>query len=221
MRIVRLHVSDVTTPESHPIPNTVISNYAYLVCAPNGVLLFDTGLGPPHEGLDAHYRPRRFGLPALLSDVGVSVEDVGVIVNCHLHFDHCGGNQLFPNARVIVQRAELDEARQPGYTVAEWFDFKGAQLEVVDGEHFIWDGVRVVPSPGHTRGHQSLVIDTPEGCVILAGQVAESVTGFKVGIDEWDLDLQEAGRMSIARLKAMAPRRVLFAHDATEWVPGS
>ena len=53
VNIVRLHVSDVVTPDSHPLPNTVISNYVYLVSTASGVLLFDTGLGPPHDELDA------------------------------------------------------------------------------------------------------------------------------------------------------------------------
>lgn len=216
-----MHVSDVTTPASHPIPNTLISNYAYVVDSPSGVLLFDTGFGPPHDYIDAAFRPGRLDLPSLLRNAGVQPGDIEVIVNCHLHFDHCGGNQSFPQARIVVQRAELEAARGPMYTVREWVDFEGARFEVVEGEHSIWEDVRVVPTPGHTRGHQSLVLDTAEGRVILAGQAAESAAGFQKGIDSWDVDLKELGAASVATLKGLKPRRVLFAHDDAEWGPGA
>ena len=188
----------------------MISNYAYLVSTESGVLLFDTGLGPLHDELDAIYRPTRHDLPLLLSEQGVSVRDIDVIVNCHLHFDHCGGNHLFPHARIVVQRTELEEAGTPGYTVREWFDFEGAQLEIVDGEHAIWPEARVVPTPSHTMGHQSLVLVIPEGVVILAGQAAEAPAGFEEGTGGWDPERQELGAASIEGLKAMSPTRVLF-----------
>ncbi|NKB70504.1 MAG: MBL fold metallo-hydrolase [Candidatus Latescibacteria bacterium] len=221
MEIVRLHVSSVVTPDSHPTPNTVISNYAYLVKADSGVLLFDTGLGPPHDGLDAVYRPTRFDVPALLAEQNVAVGGIDVVVNCHLHFDHCGGNHLFPHAPILVQRTELAQARTPGYTVDGWFDYQGARLEEVDSEHAIWPDVRIVSTPGHTLGHQSLLLDSPQGVVILAGQAAESAAGFEEGRGSWEPEQQQIGTASIERLKALAPSRVLFAHDRDEWGPGA
>lgn len=212
-------MSDVLTPESHPQPNTNISNYAYVVISDNGVLLFDTGLGPPHDWIDIHYRPKRHDLVALLAQQGVSVGEIDVVVNCHLHFDHCGGNHLFTGARFVVQRTELEEARNPDYTVSEWFDFEGARFEIADGEHEIWPGARVFPTPGHTMGHQSLILDGREGLVILAGQAAECPDGFEEGVGSWDPDLQHIGAASIARMKALSPARVLFAHDPSEWRP--
>lgn len=220
LRIVRLHLSDVTTPASHPLPNTLIPIYAYIVHSPSGVLLFDSGVGPPHDVIDALYRPRRSPLLDLLARAGVAIRDVDVVVNSHLHFDHCGGNQLFPHARIIVQRVELEVARTSMYTVREWVDFEGARLDIIDGEHSIWDDARVVPTPGHTRGHQSLVLETPEGRVILAGQAAETAAGFEEGTGGWSLELAELGAASVAKLKAFSPSRVLFAHDEIEWGPG-
>jgi hypothetical protein len=63
----------------------------YLVVHPEGTLLFDTGMGGD-PGVDQHYRPRRTGLELALSTVDVSVDDIDLVANCHLHFDHCGGN---------------------------------------------------------------------------------------------------------------------------------
>ncbi|MDQ7829888.1 MAG: MBL fold metallo-hydrolase [Armatimonadota bacterium] len=220
MRIARLHVLDILTPSWHPRPNTLVSNYAYLVISSAGVLLFDTGLGPPHSWIDDHCRPKRYDLVALLREKGVLVSDVDVVVNCHLHFDHCGGNHLFKGARFVVQRTELEEARTPNYTVREWFDFTGARFEIADGEHEIWAGATVFPTPGHTMGHQSLILDSPKGIVVLAGQAAESPEGFEEGTGSWEPDRQDIGAASIARLKAMSPTRVMFAHDASEWRRG-
>ena len=90
-------------------------------------------------------------------------------------------------------------------------------MDVVDGEHDIWPAARVVPTPGHTMDHQSLVLLTPEGAVILAGQAAESAAGFDEGTGDWGPDRQELRATSIARLKAVSPTRVLFAHDECEW----
>lgn len=221
MRIVRLHLSDVTTPSSHPQPNTLIPIYAYIVQSASGVLLFDTGVGPPHHVIDALYSPRRSSLPDLLAQAGVAILDVEVVVNCHLHFDHCGCNQLFPHARIVVQRVELEAARSTPYTVPEWVDFAGARFEIIGGEYSVWDNARVIPTPGHTRGHQSLALEAPEGLIILAGQAAESAAGFEEGTGGWSSDLTELGAASIVRLKALSPTRVLFAHDDQEWGPGS
>lgn len=70
----------------------------YAVEHPGGLLVLDTGMGA-HPEVDAHYRPRRRPLAAALADVGYRPEDVALVVNCHLHFDHCGGNPSCPGAR--------------------------------------------------------------------------------------------------------------------------
>ena len=182
-----------------------------MVLSDSGVLLFDTGLGPRHDELVATYQPTRYDLALLLSEQGVTARDVDVIVNCHLHFDHCGGNHLFPHARIVVQRTELEDARTTsGYTVREWFDLEGAQFEIVDGKHPIWPEARVVPTPGHTMGHQSLVLTTPDGAVILAGQAAESSAGFEEGTGGWEPEQQEIGGATAAR-----PHRTLAVSRRT------
>lgn len=68
----------------------------YLVRRPEGILLFDTGLGAADEGTEAHYRPHRRDLNEALAAAGVTPAEISHVVNCHLHFDHCGGNRLLP-----------------------------------------------------------------------------------------------------------------------------
>ncbi|MDH6120662.1 glyoxylase-like metal-dependent hydrolase (beta-lactamase superfamily II) [Kitasatospora sp. GAS204A] len=81
------------TADGHPRVEPVLG---YLVRHPEGLLLFDTGLGAGDPGTEAHYRPRRRPLPQALAAAGVTPDEVSVVVNCHLHFDHCGGNPLLP-----------------------------------------------------------------------------------------------------------------------------
>jgi N-acyl homoserine lactone hydrolase len=108
----------------------------------------------------------------VLAANGIQPEDIRMIANCHFHSDHSGGNFEFPGVPIFVQRAELARLRAtPDYTHAPSVaDFPGAALEEIDGEAAPLPGVRIVPTPGHSPGHQSLVVETKEGRVILGGQ---------------------------------------------------
>ena len=83
----------------------------------------------------------------------------GTSTNCHLHFDHCGGNPELPGRPVFTQRTELDLARNvEDHTLPELIDAPGISYTELDGETEILPGVRIVPTPGHTAGHQSVVV---------------------------------------------------------------
>src|SRR5437868_11618756 len=82
----------------------------YLVDHSGGLLLLDTGMGR-HPEVDARYRPRRRPLSAALAAAGARAEDVRLVVNCHLHFDHCGGNPDMTGRPIFTQRVELETAR--------------------------------------------------------------------------------------------------------------
>lgn len=84
-------------------------------------------------------------------------EDVGLVINSHLHWDHCGGNRLFPHCPIVVQRAELGFARAPsgpvrGGYMANHFDV-AVTYRPVDGDQEVAPGVRVLATHGHTPGH--------------------------------------------------------------------
>src|SRR6478736_3067320 len=66
--------------------------YAYAVRTPAGVLLLDTGLGEADDETEAWYRPRRVSLSGALATAGLTNADIALVANCHLHFDHIGGN---------------------------------------------------------------------------------------------------------------------------------
>jgi N-acyl homoserine lactone hydrolase len=142
----------------------------YLVDHADGMLLFDTGMGSDPE-VDAHYRPRRQPLEDALVAAGVRAAQIGLVANCHLHFDHCGGNPLLVGRPVFTQRIELDAARHTqDYTLPELIDTPGTRYEELDGEFEVLPGVFLLPTPGHTEGHQSLLVRRGDGTVIVAGQ---------------------------------------------------
>lgn len=198
--------------------------FGYAITHPAGVLLLDTGMGA-HPEVDAHYRPHRQPLATALHAVGIQVHDIRHVVNCHLHFDHCGGNPELSGRPIFAQRSELEAARNVGYTLPELIDAPGLTYEVLDGESEILYGVFVLPTPGHTLGHQSVVVRQSDGTVVVAGQSHDSATEF--GRDTLALRAREPGIAAevtappdwVDRILSLDPRRVLFAHDAAVWVP--
>lgn len=136
---------------------------------PEGLVLVDTGMIDSTPELDEEWQPTPHPLPEDL------VRRVAVVINTHLHFDHCGGNRLFPGVPIHVQGRELADARtHESYTIPEWVDFDGANYVEHDGEAEILPGIRIVPAPGETRGHQIVVVETDEGPIVLGGDVGHT-----------------------------------------------
>src|SRR5258708_3581515 len=191
---------------------------AYLVRGDRGLALFDTGMGAAGRETEQHYRPRRRLLPEALSAAGVTTADVRLVVNCHLHFDHCGGNPSLAGTPILVQATELTAARAGGYTVDDLVDFPGAVYEELAGEAEIWPGACITPTRGHPDGHQSLVVRAGDGTVILAGQAHDFASDFSSGYLARQAVMDGAGRPFPAyqpwldRLASFDPSRVVFAH---------
>jgi N-acyl homoserine lactone hydrolase len=190
----------------------------YLIEHPGGLILVDTGMGS-HPEVDAWYQPHRVELPAALARAGAKVDDIRFVVNCHLHFDHCGGNPAFTGRPIVTQRSELATARGTAdYTLPELVDHAGVRYEELDGEAEILPGVLVIPTPGHTAGHQSVVVSLDDGTVVVAGQSHDNATLFT-----GDVLARRAGVATppswLDRLLKLDPRQVLFAHDNAVWTP--
>ncbi|MGW5527061.1 N-acyl homoserine lactonase family protein [Streptomyces xanthochromogenes] len=198
---------------------------AYLVRHDQGLILFDTGIGRADPETEAHYRPRRRDLRDALSAAGVSLSDISLVANCHLHFDHCGGNPLLGGKPVLVQDVELTTARNGDYTFDELIDFPGARYEELTGEAEVRPGVWLIPTPGHTEGHQSLVLRQADGTVVLTGQAHDFASHFasdqlarQAVLDGVEQPLPAYPHW-LERLADFDPRRVLFAHDCSVWEP--
>ncbi len=195
----------------------------YLVDHPHGAILFDTGMGADPQ-TDAHYRPRRVELQQALAVIGVEISGVGIAANCHLHFDHCGGNPSLGQIPVFVQEIELDTARRTqDYTLPELIE--GNRFEQIAGEAELLPGVFLLPTPGHTEGHQSLVVRRPDGVVIVAGQSHDTATQYAADQLAWRAHRDGHGQPLpqtpewIGVLQQFDPRLVYFAHDRSVWTP--
>lgn len=197
----------------------------YVARTPAGALLLDTGLGQADDETEDWYRPRRVVVEDALHTVGLSVEDIDLVVNCHLHFDHIGGNPKFAGTPIICQRRELETARSTEYTVPGLVDFERARYELLDGDAEISPGVHIIPTPGHVDGHQSVVLECDDGSIVLAGQAHDLAS-------QWSADVMAARAPKLGhepplptpspwidRLLQFDPKRVVFAHDHAIWTP--
>ena len=197
--VVEAHLAIELFYGEHEIPC-----FVHTIDHPDGLVLVDTGMIDSTPELDEEWK---FILHPLAPEL---VERVAHVVITHMHFDHIGGNRLFPGVPIHVQRAELEDARTiEDYTVREWIDFPGMNYVEHDGEAEILPGVRLVPAPGETRGHQIVVVDTPAGKVVIGGDVGHS---FKE-IGEADTP----GKRLVIELGAP----VYLAHEREPWLPES
>src|SRR2546427_9731292 len=160
--ITPVHVADLLAEgELMPV-------YVHVIDHPNARVLVDTGMTELHPAvadLDPRLRP--------LSKEGLDPAGIDILVNTHLHFDHCGGNHLFAGRPIYVQRRELDDARSDDdYTIREWVEAPGVRYVPVEGELDLLPGLRLVPAPGHTRGMPVVVVETGGGPVVVGGDVA-------------------------------------------------
>ena len=177
----------------------------HLIDHPDARVLVDTGLTELHP-LVADMDPRI----APLHEQDLDLASIDIVVNTHLHFDHCGGNHLFAGRPIYVQRSELEHARrQDGYTIREWVDPPGVAYVTVDGEHELLPGVRLLPAPGHCNGMQVVVIETGEQPIVVGGDVAV-----------WFGELDEPESEGQLRVLALEPREVWITHTDAPWRPG-
>jgi N-acyl homoserine lactone hydrolase len=197
-------------------------SYAHAVVHRDGVFLFDNGAGTGNAEVESTFTPRVRPVEDALDAVGVSLADVTGAANCHLHFDHSGQNARLTGMPIFVQRTEWAMVHEPDYTVPEWIDVPGLAYEVLDGEAEVAPGLRVIPTPGHTAGHQSLVIDGPDGPIVLAGQAVRSREEWAGSTAKQDSGRPDAAEgetydASVAQLRSLDPVRVHFAHDDAIW----
>jgi N-acyl homoserine lactone hydrolase len=179
--------------------------YVHVIDHPDARVLVDTGMTQLHPAV-ADMDPR---LTPLSAQADFDVASIDVVINTHLHFDHCGGNHLFTGKPIYVQRRELNDARsEDDYTIREWVEAPGVQYVPVDGALDLLPGLRLVPAPGHTRGSQVVVVETRRRSVVVGGDMA-------VFLAELDEPRTEGQRL----VRALDPEEVWLSHEHEPWRP--
>lgn len=205
---------------------------AYLVRHPDATLLFDTGFpfddvfSVSEGGAELRTFPR--SLEQALGRLGTSLAELDLVANCHLHIDHAGGNFRLPaNLPIYAQRSELGTAAvETEELVTNALALDRKAYRAIDGETEILPGIRAIPTPGHTNGHQSLAVATGDGEVVLLGQGMPSASEFASSAYALQLEAEGSNPVPpfpawLPSLLAREPARVCFAHDLAIWQPES
>jgi glyoxylase-like metal-dependent hydrolase (beta-lactamase superfamily II) len=213
-----------------------------LIEHPSGLILIDTGAGNKENakfkdiyGLENEGADGGTMLEDGLKQLGVAPTDISLVINTHLHFDHAGGNTrnrpdgsveiTFPNATYIVRRGEYDyamnsnERTAASYFERNWMPVEAAdKIEWVTREKEIVKGVRVIPTPGHTPFHQSILIESSGDRAFYLGDLVPTQAHLPLpwimGYDVEPLVTLETKRRILKQ--AVAENwLVIFEHDAT------
>src|SRR5690242_6427175 len=144
LEIKRLHLASLQGLDGGTWPV-----HGFVVTHPGGAVLVDTGVGGPQDVLD-DWRVVNRSVADALAELDMSPADIGLVINTHLHFDHCGQNAVFKHAPFYVQRAELDRMRREAGELYDWFGFMGCEVRAAGR------GRRGAARPGgdhHPRPH--------------------------------------------------------------------
>ncbi|HWJ24837.1 MAG TPA: MBL fold metallo-hydrolase [Gemmatimonadaceae bacterium] len=207
-----------------------------------GLVLIDSGAGNKEDekfyaiyGVENRGADGRTALEDAVVAAGFRVEDVALVINSHLHFDHAGGNTYrdahgairpaFPNARYVVQAGEYHYATHTNErTAASYFAHNFVPLaeaglyDFVDGEREVVAGIRTVPTPGHTPFHQSILVDGGGEQAFFIADLVPTVAHLPLpwimGYDVEPLVTLETKRRILAQAAA-EEWVVVFEHDAT------
>jgi N-acyl homoserine lactone hydrolase len=210
--------------------------FVYLVEHPQGPVLFDTGAHPRFVGTydpatddGTHVGPKivmREGedVVSKLATIGLAPADIRHVALSHMHIDHAGGVSLFGDATFHVQGSELDFAFDPpvyqrGFYVREDFDHD-VHWNRLEGDTDLFGDGRIVlfPTPGHSGGHQSMLVRLDGGAVILVADAAYSaynLEGRVLPAILWSPDHMVSSWERIEQMRDEHGAQLIYTHDLT------
>ncbi|GAA5049072.1 hypothetical protein GCM10023208_07000 [Erythrobacter westpacificensis] len=162
-----------------------------------------------------------------LQNFGIDPQKVDFLINSHLHLDHCGGNASIPNARLVIQKREWEAGAVPeliaeNHLIPRQYDLGHDRLEI-DGEHDLFgDGsVLLLPTYGHTPGHQSMRVRLPDGDVMLTADacyIREALDGMVLP-DPTVVRQADEMRKNFERLREYERNgtMLILGHDPQQW----
>ena len=208
----------------------------FLIRHPQGNVLFDTGCHPAVEtdatarwgnlarAIAPVHRPGD-NVVGNLANLKLRPDDIDVVVNSHLHMDHCGCNAFFTKATFVVHAQELAVAADPqsegkGYFRADW-DLP-MTVEAIDATRDLFDDNRIVllPLPGHTVGSLGAKVELDRsGCFILAADAAavrQNLERDYAPKNSWDASRFCGSLAELRRLEKQGGT-IIFGHDDAQW----
>jgi N-acyl homoserine lactone hydrolase len=211
LEVRRLHLARLRGPDGLEWPV-----HGFVVTHPGGAVLVDTGVGGPDEVLSDWRVVNRLAADAL-AELDMTPGDIGIVINTHLHFDHCGQNAVFKHAPFYVQAAEVSRCQHEAPELYDWFDFTNARFELLDGDTEILPGLSVITTPGHTVGHQSVVVRSDDGVSdVMIGDAAYTPRLYRGPADDklppGQASDPAAWRDSLRRIQSTGATQVHFCH---------
>ena len=211
---------------SEPEKPVKIPILAYLIKTDKTTILVDTSFASPDRpDLKAAGYERPLGKTQEVIDqlksLRVEPEDVDVVVNTHLHEDHCGNNKLFTKSRFLVQKEELRHAFVPDDNERDStgpfykrvdFDYP-LNYEPITGDFEVTAGVRLIFTPGHTAGHQSVVVGLRQSNFVIASDAVFTEMNWRDNSLSGVVHDPKAYMNSIKRLRAIENAFIYFSHD--------
>ncbi|KQT93483.1 hypothetical protein ASG49_00190 [Marmoricola sp. Leaf446] len=185
-------------------------------------ILVDTGIKDAEKWsrIEPHTIAAEETIDAALAELGWRRQDVDTVINTHLHYDHAENNLAFPQAQFYVSEAEWNWASDPSSSQAWSYDIEWTDDEVtfmdyhlVQRDHFdVAPGLRIIQTPGHTPGHQSVLVTTEEGVLCVSGDAACMIENLELPTPP---GTHIGSAVSLASLKKISDLsdRVLMNHD--------
>lgn len=229
-RLVRLTILDFGLFEVRG-GERVIGIPGYLMETDRGDrILLDTGFPPTYatdpgiaaqDGLPTFGRLLDYGphqtAAGALAALGLDPRDVDLVILSHGHIDHVGSLPLFVHAPIVMTARERADPKPRYYGSARPMDWPEASYRLIHADTPVCEGLTLIPTPGHTPGHLSVLLDLPEtGRVILAAdainRASEPAEGFTDAADP------AAAKASAGRLLALSPDALLiYGHEPSQW----
>lgn len=225
----------VLTPGSGVGERIIIPIVGYLIETDDGQhILIDTGMHRKHiADPQATFGNNAFGefitpimtpeddIKYRLAEIGLTPDDIDILVSTHFHFDHAGNHGDFGNSRIVTQRVAYEHAKaHPAPFPLDIWDLPHLNYEMIDGDLELAPGVELIETSGHVPGHMSAVVRLPKlGTVVLAIDAIYTVESLETSNYQGQA-LPEQGKISAERLAAIAEREngmLITGHDPAAW----